>query len=62
MNKLLKFADVRQRTQRSRSSIYEDMAAGSFPKPIKIGSRAVAWIETDIDDWITERIAERETV
>jgi prophage regulatory protein len=29
---------------------------GEFPKPIKIGTRAVAWRESEIDAWITARI------
>mgnify|MGYP000423235270 CR=1 FL=1 len=30
----------------------------TFPKPIKIGARSVAWIESEIDQWIYERIAQ----
>lgn len=32
----------------------------SFPKPIKIGKRAVAWLENEIDAWLDTRIAERD--
>lgn len=60
MQKLLKFEEVQSRTQKSRSRIYDDMAAGTFPKPVKIGTRAVAWIASEIDEWIEQRIADRE--
>lgn len=44
----------------TRSSIYAAMAAGTFPKPIKLGSKAVGWVGSEIEIWISERIAERE--
>lgn len=46
---------------RADSTLYEWMAAGSFPKPIKIGPRAVAWVESELDAWERQRIAERDT-
>jgi len=32
------------------------MADGTFPKPVKIGKRAVAWPESVIRQWIAERM------
>jgi prophage regulatory protein len=34
--------------------------AGKFPRPVKVGSRN-AWVESEIDVWIAERIAARDT-
>lgn len=34
---------------------------GKFPKPVKVGSRN-AWLESEIDQWIADRIVERDTV
>jgi prophage regulatory protein len=39
----------------SRSSIYAFMAAGHFPKPIRIGARAVAWRLSDVENWLASR-------
>ena len=36
------------------------MDAGRFPRPVKIGPRAVAWVESEIDDWLRQRIADRD--
>ena len=47
--KFLKLPEVRIRTGKSRSSIYQGIKDGTFPKPIKLGPRAVAWIETEIE-------------
>jgi prophage regulatory protein len=60
MERLLRLPDVRDLTCRSTSRIYADMAAGTFPKPIKIGVRAVAWRESELRGWLDKRIAERE--
>lgn len=57
---LLRLPDVISRTGRSRSRIYSDLQKGSFPKPINIGPRAVAWVEEEIDCWIADRIRERQ--
>jgi len=47
--KFLKLPEVRIRTGKSRSSIYQGAKDGTFPKPIRIGPRAVAWIEAEIE-------------
>jgi prophage regulatory protein len=40
-----------------RSSLYDAIARGEFPPPVKIGKRASAWLEADIERWIADRIA-----
>ncbi len=40
---LLRLAAVREIVPLSRSEIYRRMALGQFPRPIKLGLRAVAW-------------------
>lgn len=54
--KLLRLADVRDRVPYSRSTIYQLISQGEFPKPVSLGARAVAWLESDIDEWIAARI------
>lgn len=41
-----------------RSTIYKKIQDGEFPKPIKISERAVAWLESDLQEWLSCRIAE----
>ena len=36
------------------------MRDGSFPRPIKIGDRAVGFVEGELDQWIEQRIALRD--
>lgn len=35
----------------ARATIYKRMKAGTFPKPVQLGPRAVAWDESEIADW-----------
>lgn len=44
----------------SRSTIYLRMKQGSFPRPIPLGGRLVGWKESDIQNWIDDRIKESE--
>lgn len=50
--KLMRVQDVIEATGMSRSSIYAAMTAGDFPRPVRIGRRAVAWRHDDIETWI----------
>lgn len=57
---LIRLTEVMARTALSRSGIYDLMAQKRFPNPVKIGGgRINAWPESEIDDWIAERISER---
>ena len=38
-----------------RSTIYKLIAEDKFPRPVRVGGRAVAWRRTDIDRWSQER-------
>ncbi len=57
---LLRLPEVRRRTGRSRSEIYRGVAAGTFPKPVKLSERSSAWPEHEVAAWIAERIAARD--
>jgi len=46
--------------QRSQVDVY--IALNQFPKPIKIGDRAVAWMASEVRQWQLDKIAERDTV
>lgn len=55
---LLRLPDVMAKTGLGRSSIYAGIDAGTFPKPVSIGARAIAWPSDRINKWIEERIAQ----
>ena len=56
MTKFLRLPVVIERTGLSRSTIYEMMDRDEFPRPVKIGARAIAWPSHRLDEWINERM------
>lgn len=52
--------EVLRRTGISNSELYRKIAAGQFPRPVPIGARAVAFVRSEVDRWMADRIAERE--
>jgi len=60
MKRLIKLPKVIEKTARKRSAIYDGMNQGTFPKPVVLGAKSVAWVESEIDAWIEARIAERD--
>ena len=53
---ILRRKQVEARTGLARSTIYHHIKAGTFPRPIPLGPRAVGWLESDVSNWITERV------
>ena len=70
--RLIRLSEVLSRTGFGRTSIYRKMEDGSFPRSVKLegppidpnvfDSRAVAWIEGEVEQWIESRIEERDSV
>ncbi|MCC6472178.1 MAG: AlpA family transcriptional regulator [Burkholderiales bacterium] len=53
---ILRRPQVEQRIGLSRSTLYQYSKDGVFPKPVRLGLRAVGWRESDISDWIAARV------
>jgi prophage regulatory protein len=56
MQKLIRLKQVMASTGLSRSYVYTLSNNGTFPKSIQLTERSVAWVEAEVNDWITERI------
>ena len=52
---ILRRPAVEAATGLSRSTLYEMIANGRFPKPVRLGARAVGWRESEIAAWLGER-------
>ncbi|WP_439109811.1 helix-turn-helix transcriptional regulator [Lentibacter sp.] len=52
---IFRLNDVKQATGLSRSTIYAQIADGAFPRPVKLGKRAVGWREADLQEWLSSR-------
>jgi len=57
---ILKRQQVEKITGLSRSSIYQKVLEGTFPKAIRLGTRSVGWLEHEVYSWLQERIDERD--
>jgi len=53
---ILRRKQVEARIGLSRSTIYDAVKAGTFPKPIPLGPRSVGWLAEEVDAWIAARI------
>jgi prophage regulatory protein len=54
---ILRRREVEARTGLSRSTIYLRCSQNSFPSPIRLGGRAVGWLESEIDTWLRVQVA-----
>ena len=54
-NRLLPLSEVQARCGLSRSTVYRQMGEGAFPRPLRVGVRAVRWRESEIESWLSSR-------
>ena len=59
---IIRLKDVIALTGLSRSTIYLRMVQGKFSKKLNLGSRAVGWLSSEVNEWIEERIRESRLV
>lgn len=55
----LNLREVQRLSGLGKTSIYRYMAEGSFPRNVSLGGRSVAWVSTEIEDWMRDRMEER---
>ena len=53
--RLLRRPEVLDLVQFSLTTLYRLMANGDFPRPVKLGTRAVAWWEDEVLEWMDQR-------
>ncbi|OXI91052.1 transcriptional regulator [Burkholderia sp. AU31652] len=54
--RFLRIHEVIYKTGLTRSSVY---AGCGFPPPVKIGPKAAAWVESEVEEWMAARMAAR---
>ena len=57
---LIRLNEVKEYTGLGRSSIYKYMNDGLFPRSVSLGERATAWVDTEIIEWVQDRIDQRD--
>ena len=54
--RFLRISAVEALTGLSRTTIYDWSAQGRFPRAVRLSERAVRWIESEVEEWMDERI------
>ncbi|ENW8698194.1 TPA: AlpA family transcriptional regulator [Escherichia coli] len=54
--RLLRLPEVMHKTGYGKAWIYRLIHEGLFPQPVKIGARAIAFVESEVDEWIASAI------
>lgn len=55
--RFLRMKQVTQLTGLSRTGVYLSIQRGEFPQPIKLGSKSIAWLESEVQGWMCDRAA-----
>lgn len=60
MTTFIRLREVKARTSMSKSTIYALAKRDEFPKPVKLGEQASAWVLEEVESWQRERIERRD--
>ena len=58
--RLISIADLLTQIPVSSATMWREIGAGRFPKPVRIGARRVAFFQDEIDSWLAQRVAARD--
>ncbi|RFF46221.1 helix-turn-helix transcriptional regulator [Xanthomonas campestris] len=59
--RLIRLPDVLERVGMSKSTLYSRVRAGTFPKPVHLGTLS-AWVESEVGNWVATQIEKRDRV
>ncbi|MEQ9888226.1 helix-turn-helix transcriptional regulator [Pectobacterium zantedeschiae] len=59
---LIRMSETMRRTGYGKAWLYKLISQERFPKPVKIGSRSIAFVESEVNEWIEQRISERDSL
>lgn len=57
--RLIRLTEVLHKTGLSKATLYRLMNGGDFPKNTTLGLRAVAWVESEVNQWIEQKLMKR---
>lgn len=58
VQRIVRLPVVLQRIGVGKTTLYAWIQEGHFPEGIPLGAHMVGWLDTDIDNWIAERVRE----
>jgi prophage regulatory protein len=51
-DRILRQKEVTERTSLKRSTIYDNVERGTFPRPVKVSKSMIGWFESEVDAWM----------
>ena len=57
--RFISLRDVLARTSLSKTHTYRLIGAGAFPRPVPLGPRRVAFVESEVNEWLQSRVDAR---
>lgn len=61
LERFIRIEEVSEITGLAKATIYRYVNGGMFPRPIPLGGRRVAWLLSELEAWMNERLAKRNT-
>jgi len=58
--RIMRLKEVIEKTGLAKSTVYNLISQGKFPKQIDLGARSVGWVDTEIEDWLLAKIELRD--
>lgn len=58
-SRLIRYPEVHDLTGLPRSTLYDYLQAGTFPAPVRLSARSVAWRLSEVEAWIASRVSAR---
>ena len=58
--RIMRLKEVIEKTGLAKTTIYNLISQGEFPKQIDLGARSVGWVDTEIEEWIKAKIELRD--
>ncbi|NOI67791.1 AlpA family transcriptional regulator [Vibrio sp. 99-8-1] len=59
MGKTIKLSEILELTKVSKVTVYRWIKNGNFPRPINFGGRSSVWLESEVNDWLDQKIKQR---
>ena len=58
--RIMRLKEVIGKTGLARSTIYNLISQGKFPKQVELGARSVGWVDTEIEEWLLAKMEVRD--
>lgn len=61
LKRVYRMKELPEVTGKCRAGIYKAIRNREFPTPIRLGPKARGWLVSEVDEWLAQRAAERES-